>query len=172
MLALGLSAPFSSAPLPHSSLKTASPSLVSSFGSMRLGTNSSSAAPSGSRGSLVAVRMAKRENEMAEIRSKSTEELQEEVVDLKGEILMQKLLWSARKDYDQGAFRRMRKQVLFKLHFSSSVPLWLRFEVFDVQQYEIFQVQRKKRSVLVLCCLCTLIARSKISNSIFLFQFV
>lgn len=57
--------------------------------------------------------MAKRENEMAEIREKSTEEIQEEVVDLKGEILMQKLLWSARKDYDQGSFRRMRKRVIF-----------------------------------------------------------
>jgi large subunit ribosomal protein L29 len=88
---------------------------------MRLGTNS--AAPSVSRGRLVEVPMAKRENEMAEIRGRSTEELQEEVVDLKGEILMQKLLWSARKDYEQGAFRCMRKRVLFQLYFSfSSCP--------------------------------------------------
>ncbi|XP_078172610.1 ribosomal L29 family protein [Carex rostrata] len=107
MQALGLTSPLSTTPRLHSSLAI-------SFGGIRLGTNSvrvATAAPSESRGRLVAVRMGKRQTELTEIRGKNTEELLDEVVDLKGELLMQKLLWSARKDYDQGSIRRNRKRI-------------------------------------------------------------
>lgn len=66
------------------------------------------------------VMMSKREAELKEIRSKTTEELQEEVVDLKGELFMLRLQKSARNEFKSSEFRRMKKQVSFFFR-------WLRF---------------------------------------------
>ncbi|XP_010444504.1 PREDICTED: 50S ribosomal protein L29, chloroplastic-like [Camelina sativa] len=57
------------------------------------------------------VMMSKREAELKEIRSKTTEQLQEEVVDLKGELFMLRLQKSARNEFKSSDFRRMKKQV-------------------------------------------------------------
>lgn len=57
--------------------------------------------------------MAKREEELKDIRAKTTEEINEEVVDLKGELLMLRLQKSARNEFKSSEFRRMRKRVLF-----------------------------------------------------------
>ncbi|KZV22032.1 hypothetical protein F511_39180 [Dorcoceras hygrometricum] len=57
------------------------------------------------------VMMAKREEELKEIRTKSTEELNEEIVDLKGELFMLRLQRSARNEYKSSEFRRMHKRV-------------------------------------------------------------
>jgi len=59
--------------------------------------------------------MSKREAELKEIRSKTTEQLQEEVVDLKGELFMLRLQKSARNEFKSSDFRRMKKQVSFFL---------------------------------------------------------
>ncbi|KAK6125785.1 hypothetical protein DH2020_040471 [Rehmannia glutinosa] len=55
--------------------------------------------------------MAKREEELKEIRTKSTEELNEEIVDLKGELFMLRLQRSARNEFKSSEFRRMRKRI-------------------------------------------------------------
>ncbi|KAJ4953826.1 hypothetical protein NE237_030658 [Protea cynaroides] len=57
------------------------------------------------------VMMAKREEELKEIRAKTTEELNEEVVDLKGELFMLRLQKSARNEFKSSEFHRMRKRV-------------------------------------------------------------
>ncbi|KAM5577224.1 large ribosomal subunit protein uL29c [Rosa sericea] len=57
------------------------------------------------------VMMAKREEEMKEIRTKTTEEINEEVVDLKGELFMLRLQKSARNEFTSSEFRRMRKRI-------------------------------------------------------------
>ncbi|CAK9322088.1 unnamed protein product [Citrullus colocynthis] len=57
------------------------------------------------------VMMAKREEELKEIRAKTTEEINEEVVDLKGELLMLRLQKSARNEFKSSEFRRMRKRI-------------------------------------------------------------
>ncbi|KAL0396563.1 UNVERIFIED_CONTAM: 50S ribosomal protein L29, chloroplastic [Sesamum calycinum] len=57
------------------------------------------------------VMMAKREEELKEIRAKSTEELNEEIVDLKGELFMLRLQRSARNEFKSSEFRRMRKRI-------------------------------------------------------------
>ena len=59
--------------------------------------------------------MAKREEELKEIRTKTTEEINEEVIDLKGELLMLRLQKSARNEFKSSEFRRMRKRVIFSL---------------------------------------------------------
>lgn len=59
------------------------------------------------------VRMAKREEEMLEIRAKTTEEINEEVIDLKGELFMLRLQKSARNEFKSSEFGRMRKRVSF-----------------------------------------------------------
>lgn len=56
--------------------------------------------------------MAKREEELKEIRVKTVEEINDEVVDLKGELLMLRLQKSARNEFKSSEFRRMRKRVL------------------------------------------------------------
>ncbi|KAI3412761.1 uncharacterized protein J3R85_016971 [Psidium guajava] len=63
-----------------------------------------------SRASSV-VMMAKREEELKEIRVKTTEEINDEVVDLKGELLMLRLQKSARNEFKSSEFRRMRKRI-------------------------------------------------------------
>ncbi|XP_042491839.1 50S ribosomal protein L29, chloroplastic [Macadamia integrifolia] len=57
------------------------------------------------------VMMAKRDEELKEIRAKTTEELNEEVIDLKGELFMLRLQKSARNEFKSSEFRRMRKRV-------------------------------------------------------------
>ncbi|KAL2246609.1 UNVERIFIED_CONTAM: 50S ribosomal protein L29, chloroplastic [Sesamum indicum] len=57
------------------------------------------------------VMMAKKEEELKEIRAKSTEELNEEIVDLKGELFMLRLQRSARNEFKSSEFRRMRKRI-------------------------------------------------------------
>ncbi|GLU20465.1 hypothetical protein SLE2022_366660 [Rubroshorea leprosula] len=57
------------------------------------------------------VMMAKREEEMKEIRTKTTEEINEEVVELKGELFMLRLQRSARNEFKSSEFRRMRKRI-------------------------------------------------------------
>lgn len=66
------------------------------------------------------VMMAKKQEELNEIRQKPTEELNDEIVDLKGELFMLRLNRSARNDFKSSEFRRMRKRVLsqFPFHFS------------------------------------------------------
>ncbi|GAY59536.1 hypothetical protein CUMW_195230 [Citrus unshiu] len=66
---------------------------------------------SGSRGSSTVVMMAKREEEMKEIRAKTTEEINEEVVDLKGELFMLRLQKSVRNEFKSSEFRRMRRRI-------------------------------------------------------------
>lgn len=58
------------------------------------------------------VAMAKREKELEEIRALTTEQINEEVVDLKGELLMLRLQKSVRNEFKSSEFRRMRKRVL------------------------------------------------------------
>lgn len=67
---------------------------------------------SSSRKPLV-VMMSKREAELKDIRAKTTEELNEEVVDLKGELFMLRLQKSARNEFKSSEFRRMKKLVSF-----------------------------------------------------------
>lgn len=57
------------------------------------------------------VKMAKREEDLKEIRARTTEEINEEIVDLKGELLMLRLQRSARNEFKSSEFRRMRKKV-------------------------------------------------------------
>ncbi|MBA0653823.1 hypothetical protein Goklo_020951, partial [Gossypium klotzschianum] len=56
------------------------------------------------------VMMAKREEEMKEIRAKTTEEINDEVVELKGELLMLRLQKSVRNEFKSSEFGRMRKR--------------------------------------------------------------
>ncbi|KAL6575955.1 60S ribosomal protein L29 [Orobanche hederae] len=55
--------------------------------------------------------MARREEELREIRAKSTEDLNEEIVDLKGELFMLRLQRSARNELKSSEFGRMRKRI-------------------------------------------------------------
>uniref|UniRef100_A0A5B7BIK4 Large ribosomal subunit protein uL29c n=1 Tax=Davidia involucrata TaxID=16924 RepID=A0A5B7BIK4_DAVIN len=57
------------------------------------------------------VMMAKREEELKEIRAKTTEQINEEIVDLKGELFMLRLQKSVRNEFKSSEFRRMRKRV-------------------------------------------------------------
>ncbi|KAJ7956809.1 50S ribosomal protein L29, chloroplastic, partial [Quillaja saponaria] len=57
------------------------------------------------------VMMAKRDDELKEIRAKTTEEINEEVVDLKGELLMLRLQKSARNESKSSDFSRVRKRI-------------------------------------------------------------
>lgn len=68
------------------------------------------------------VMMAKRDEEMKEIRAKTTEEINEEVIDLKGELLMLRLEKSVRNEFKASDFGRMRKRVSLFLVLSLSLP--------------------------------------------------
>ncbi|KAM7263392.1 hypothetical protein ACFE04_001075 [Oxalis oulophora] len=65
----------------------------------------------GSSSSSMVVMMAKREDELKEIRTKTTEEINEQVVDLKGELFMLRLQRSVRNEFKSSEFRRMRKRI-------------------------------------------------------------
>jgi large subunit ribosomal protein L29 len=68
------------------------------------------------RRAAAAVAMAKREQELEEIRGMTTEQLEEEVVDLKGELFLLRLKRSARQEFKNSEFGRMRKRVYCSLH--------------------------------------------------------
>ncbi|KAL5744269.1 hypothetical protein ACOSQ2_027385 [Xanthoceras sorbifolium] len=58
--------------------------------------------------------MAKRDQELEEIRVKTMKEINEEVVDLKGELFMLRLQISARNEFKSSEFRRMCKKEMEK----------------------------------------------------------
>lgn len=91
--------------------KTTSTFPKSSFNGIRILTPNKPSFRSPSSSSSV-VMMAKREEELKEIRAKTTEELNEEIVDLKGELLMLRLQKSVRNEFKPSEFGRMRKRVL------------------------------------------------------------
>ncbi|KAL6337806.1 hypothetical protein AAG906_002271 [Vitis piasezkii] len=90
--------------------KTTSTFPKSSFNGIRIPTPNKPSFRSPSSSSSV-VMMAKREEELKEIRAKTTEELNEEIVDLKGELLMLRLQKSVRNEFKPSEFGRMRKRV-------------------------------------------------------------
>ncbi|XP_020083434.1 50S ribosomal protein L29, chloroplastic isoform X3 [Ananas comosus] len=115
MMALGLSSPPSFAS-PSSRVSPLLPSLRSSFHGIRIGSSIRTPPPfparcGGGDKRMAVVAMAKREEEMKEIRVKTTEELNEEVVDLKGELFMLRLQKSARNEFKSSEFGRMRKRI-------------------------------------------------------------
>uniref|UniRef100_A0A0C9RGT9 Large ribosomal subunit protein uL29c n=1 Tax=Wollemia nobilis TaxID=56998 RepID=A0A0C9RGT9_9CONI len=57
------------------------------------------------------VMMAKREQEVKEIREKSTEDINEEVIDLKGELQMLRFKKNTRQELKTSEFKRMRKRI-------------------------------------------------------------
>ncbi|KAE9602845.1 hypothetical protein Lal_00049749 [Lupinus albus] len=78
---------------------------------LRLRSNVSSIPLTQRTASVSVVMMAKREQEMEEIRKLSTEQINEEVVDLKGDLLMLRLQKSARNEFKSSEFSRMRKRI-------------------------------------------------------------
>ncbi|CAM8903803.1 unnamed protein product [Rhodiola kirilowii] len=96
-------------------LKSAAKFPKSAFNGVRLRTEVPVSAPSASiahrNPAAAVVMMAKRDEELKEIRAKSTEQINEEVVDLKGELLMLRLQRSARNEFKSSEFRRMRKMI-------------------------------------------------------------
>ncbi|THU60807.1 hypothetical protein C4D60_Mb07t16630 [Musa balbisiana] len=109
MLALGVSSPPPSCSSHH---------VLASFTYLRISPSLSSSRASsfrgiriGAGGGRMVVRMAKREEEMKDIRAKTTEEINEEVIDLKGELLMLRLQKSARNEFKSSEFGRMRKRI-------------------------------------------------------------
>ncbi|KAK9272171.1 hypothetical protein L1049_002542 [Liquidambar formosana] len=95
--------------------KTLSPIPKSSFNGIRIRHLCPISMPSASshtrNPSSSVVMMAKRVEELKEIRAKTTEEINEEVIDLKGELLMLRLQKSARNEFKSSEFRRMRKRI-------------------------------------------------------------
>ncbi|CAM8986598.1 unnamed protein product [Rhodiola kirilowii] len=97
-------------------LKSAAKLPKSSFNGVRLRNAVPVSMPSASvahrnNPAAAVVMMAKREEELKEIRAKSTDQINEEVVDLKGELLMLRLQRSARNEFKSSEFRRMRKKI-------------------------------------------------------------
>lgn len=78
------------------------------------------------------VMMAKKEEELKEIRAKTTEEINDEIVDLKGELFMLRLQRSARNEFKSSEFRRMRKRVWY---YSSMFIGFLGFSFNTLQIY-------------------------------------
>lgn len=91
-----------------------------------------SAASFGKPSSSSVVMMAKRDEELKEIRAKTTEEINEEVIDLKGELLMLRLEKSVRNEFKASEFPRMRKRVSLSPSQSLSQRLttcWRKIEI-------------------------------------------
>ena len=77
--------------------------------------------------------MAKREEEMKEIRANTTEEINEEIVDLKGKLFMLWLQKSQRNELKSNEFRCMRKRVGYDSKSPLSfISLLLVFLLLDV----------------------------------------
>ncbi|CAO2827784.1 unnamed protein product [Amaranthus hypochondriacus] len=84
----------------------------SSFHGLRLPCfNLLSSLHSRAQSSSMVVMAAKRLEELNEIRTKSDEELNEEILQLKGELFMLRLQRSAREDFKPSEFGRMRKRI-------------------------------------------------------------
>jgi large subunit ribosomal protein L29 len=62
-------------------------------------------------GPMKVVMMAKREQELVDIRKMSQEEINETVIDLKGELFLLRTKKATRQEYKSSEFRRMRKQI-------------------------------------------------------------
>ncbi|KAG1366517.1 hypothetical protein COCNU_13G003070 [Cocos nucifera] len=61
-------------------------------------------------GARMVVSMANREEEMKEIRAKTTEDLKEDVIDVNGELFLLRLQKSARNEFKSSELHRMRKR--------------------------------------------------------------
>jgi len=115
MLSLSVTSPSSSTisflpkPLPFKS----------SFTGIQLRRTATCSVPLAKRtASVPVVMMSKKVEELKEIRQLTTEQINEEVVDLKGELVMLRLQKSARNEFKSSEFGRMRKRVL---HFFPSL---------------------------------------------------
>ena len=84
------------------------------------------------RRAAAVVAMAKREQELEEIRGMTTEQLEEEVVDLKGELFLLRLKRSARQEFKNSEFGRMRKRVYCSLPHSIRYRPSSVYEVIDL----------------------------------------
>ncbi|CAM6061260.1 unnamed protein product [Sphagnum tenellum] len=62
-------------------------------------------------GPMKVVMMAKREQELVDIRKMSQEDINETVIDLKGELFLLRTKKATRQEYKSSEFRRMRKQI-------------------------------------------------------------
>ncbi|KAH0841420.1 hypothetical protein HID58_092251 [Brassica napus] len=113
MLSLSITSPGTAATFLRGASSATSTS--SSFHGVRIRHEVSARVPaatvSSSSGKTMVVMMSKREAELKDIRGKTTEELNEEVIDLKGELFMLRLQKSARNEFKSSDFRRMKKQV-------------------------------------------------------------
>ncbi|KAK7399557.1 hypothetical protein VNO78_10742 [Psophocarpus tetragonolobus] len=84
----------------------------SSFNGIQLRRPATCSIPLAKRtASVPVVMMSKRVEELKEIRQMTTEQINEEVVDLKGELIMLNLQKSARNEFKSSEFRRMRKRI-------------------------------------------------------------
>ncbi|XP_010523326.1 PREDICTED: 50S ribosomal protein L29, chloroplastic [Tarenaya hassleriana] len=113
MLSFSIAPPSMAAVFPRGSVSGTSTS--SSFHGVRIRhavpVRVPAATISSRKSSATVVMMAKREEELKAIRAKTTDEINEEVVDLKGELFMLRLQKSARNEFKSSEFRRMRKRV-------------------------------------------------------------
>ena len=119
MLSLSITSPGTAATFLRGASSATSTS--SSFHGVRIRHEVSARVPaatvSSSSGKTMVVMMSKREAELKDIRGKTTEELNEEVIDLKGELFMLRLQKSARNEFKSSDFRRMKKQVRASFFF-------------------------------------------------------
>ncbi|KAL2343065.1 hypothetical protein Fmac_004350 [Flemingia macrophylla] len=93
-------------------LSKPSPFKSSFSGTQLRGIAATCSIPPAKRSALVpVVIMSKRVEELKEIRQMTTEQINEEVVDLKGELLMLRLQKSARNEFKSSDFGRMRKRI-------------------------------------------------------------
>ncbi|CAN4099144.1 unnamed protein product [Withania somnifera] len=83
----------------------------SSFHGIRLPKIIQSRAPNAPPPHTLMVKMAKWGEELKEIRDKTTEDIQEEIVDLKGELFMLRLQRYSRNEFKSSEFLRMRKRI-------------------------------------------------------------
>ncbi|CAI0554284.1 unnamed protein product, partial [Linum tenue] len=69
------------------------------------------------------VMMAKKDEELKEIRGLTTDEINEQVVDLKGELFMLRLQKSVRNEFKSSEFRRMRKRGSNELYLLPGIEI-------------------------------------------------
>ncbi|CAN8264279.1 unnamed protein product [Cochlearia groenlandica] len=114
MLSLSIASPGTAVTFLRRSASSSSSS-SSSFHGVRIQHQASAArvptAAISPSGKPMVVKMSKRDAELKDIRGKTTEELNEEVIDLKGELFMLRLQKSARNEFKSSDFRKMKKQV-------------------------------------------------------------
>ncbi|KAK1441410.1 hypothetical protein QVD17_07280 [Tagetes erecta] len=108
---LTLSFACSSSAIPKTTFTSSNINHKSSFNGIRIAHALPSAPLRTTTTRQSVVMMAKREEELKEIRAKTTEQINDEIVDLKGELFMLRLQRSARNEFKSSDFRRMRKRV-------------------------------------------------------------